>query len=470
MFKLLKQDWLICAISFIFSFSAYGQNQDYVHIDDIIIEGNNKTKNVVILKELTFKENQKIPVTSISELLTHNENRVLSTGLFNSVKLNIKNWDTEKKTGEIHISVSENWYIFPSWIFELADRNFNVWWKDQNRSLERVNYGLKLSHYNLTGYRDALKLKMQFGYTRKFEAVYSFPFITENFGAGFSVFYSDNKEIGYITIENKTLFQKAEDERLLLKRFRSGAQFFYRPSTHLFSGFRLELHRNAVNPFVIEELNPAYFLNGRTSIKFFFAEFDVQYDKRIYNLYPQGGYTFFANVKKEGFGIFNEYNNFSITGGWEVYTKLNKRTIIGNRTKAKTNITRRDVSFANNTGLGWDSDIVSGFELYVMDGKDFIIFINNLKYQLLNQDLNTVSWLPSQLKRMNVKLALRLNFDFAYVNEPVYYETNTINNRWFFGYGPALDLILFNNYLFSFEYSFNDLGESAYFLHSSRSF
>jgi len=69
----------------------------------------------------------------------------------------------------------ENWYLYPSPIFELGDRSFNAWWKEQNRDLTRINYGVRGRHYNLTGNKDPFLLVAQFGYTRKYVAEYSFP-------------------------------------------------------------------------------------------------------------------------------------------------------------------------------------------------------------------------------------------------------------------------------------------------------
>jgi len=446
--------------------------ENLVRINAIHFSGNEKTKKVVLVRELEFQVGDSVKQADLPELINISENKLLSTGLFNKVKMNIEYWDTSRGILELEVELEENWYLYPTYIFELADRNFNVWWQEQNRSLERVNYGVKLSHYNFTGYRDRLKAKFQLGYTRKYELDYLFPYLNKNrtIGVGFQIFYADNKEIAYITEGNKTQFQKADEEQVLLRRFRTGSRVTYRPSNNVFSEFRLEFHRNAVDDFVIEELNPNYFLAGRNKIRFMFLELDVQYDRRVYTLYPQSGYLLFANLKKEGLGLFKEYNNLSTAGGWEIYKKLSKSLILGNRTKGKTNLTRREVSFANNTGLGWDADLVSGFELYVMDGTDYAIFLNNLKYQFLNWDTKTSKYLPKQFEKVNIKMALRGNFDFAYVNEKTYTEGNTINNRWFYGYGVALDLILFNNFLYSFEFSINDLGETGYFLYSASSF
>jgi outer membrane protein assembly factor BamA len=444
-----------------------------VTISDIVIEGNYHSRKRTILQELNIKKNDTLLLKDIQLHLDNNRLRVLSTGLFNSVIINLSEYDINNSTAKLLITVEENWYIFPMPIFELADRNFSVWWQEQNKSLSRVNYGLRLSHYNFSGNRDPLRLKVHFGYTTKYELTYKYPFfaLDNKLGIGGSIFYSENREIAYKTENNKSLFARNADDRKLLSRFRIGPEIKYRPDTYNFHALRLEYHRNKVDEYVIEVLNPDYFLNGRQSLNFFYLEYDYSMDKREYAQYPLGGYMLFGNIKKEGLGIFNQFNNLSITLGVENHWSLcNKRLILSTRNKFKTNIIRSTLSFANNTGLGWDTDIVSGYDLYVMDGTDYGITMNALKYMLLDNNLNTVKWMPRQFRKMNMSVFLRFNLDAAYVNERTYVDTNTLNNRIIFGYGPALDLILFNNFLFSFEYSFNDIGDQGLYLISSISF
>jgi outer membrane protein assembly factor BamA len=471
MCKFLYIPFLVCLL--LGTKEVFSQ-KDYFIIDNIIYTGKHKTKPRVIENEINFSPGDTIYSSALSKLLVENQYRILSTGLFNEAKINVVNWDTDKGFADIEISFQENWYLFPSIIFELADRNFNVWWKEQNRSLDRINYGLKLSHYNLTGSKDPLKIKVQFGFTRKFEIDYFNPYLSKNkrFGIGGSIFYADNVELPYITQGNRSLFGKNDDERILLRRFRVGGRVSNRPSVNSFHALRLEFHRNWVDNFVIEELNPNYFLDGRNSIKFFFAEYDYQFDKRKYTHYPQGGYLFFANIKKEGFGIFNEYDNLSISVGLEKYYELSNGLIVGTRNKAKTNLIRRQVAFANNTGLGWDSNIVSGYDLYVMDGTDYFITKNHIKKKLYEKNIKMADFLPTQFKYMNFQLFVRWNTDAAYVYEPIeeYLDGNTLNNRWIYGYGPAIDMILFNNFLFSFEYSFTDIGEHGFFIKNAIAF
>ena len=463
-------------LTFIFllnTFCAYGQT-DKVYINNVLFTGNKKTKDKVIERELSFEAGESILLSDLDKTFANTRLQILSTGLFNNVTLNLVNYKVDEASADIEILLEENWYLFPVPIFEFADRNFTVWWKEQGRRLNRVNYGFRMGHYNFTGNRDPLKLKVHFGYTRKYELEYAYPYLAldNKLGVAASIFYSENREIAFKTENNKTLFHMQEDERKLLSRFRVGPQIKYRPTLNAFHSLRLEFHHNRVDEFVATELNPDYFLDGKTDLRFFFIEYDFNYDKRLYSNYPQGGYLIFGNIKKEGLGIFGDYDNLSMELGFEIHHSLksNENFIFSTRNKGKTNLNRNVVAFANNTGLGWSRDIVSGYELYVMDGTDYAISLNDFKWRLFDGNLNTLKRLPQQFKKMNLTVFLRANFDFAYVNERTYTDTNFLNNRLIYGGGPALDLIFFNNFLFSFEYSFNDIGEHGLFLHNSISF
>jgi len=459
-----------CLLALCFT-DVNGQNNEVI-INAVHLEGNEKTRPTVIFRELDIKIGDTISLAQLDEIFERNKLRILGTGLFNSVVINLKNYKPSSKQTDIQISFQENWYLFPVPIFELADRNFSVWWEEQNKSLSRVNYGFRISHYNFTGNRDPLKLKIHFGYTRKYELTYAIPYLAldNKLGIAGSIFYSENREIAYKTIGNKTQFEKRDDERKLLSRFRVGPEVKYRPTRNIFHSIRFEYHHNKIDPYVATELNPDYFFDSRTDLRFFYMEYDFNYDSRLYAHYPQGGFLVFGNLKKEGLGLINDYDNFSLTIGFEEHYNLGKFTIISSRNKAKANLNRNRVAFANNTGLGWNSDIVSGYELYVLDGTDYFISMNNIKKKLIDKNLNTISWVPRQFRNMNFTLFVRFNFDCAVVNEDNYVLTNNLNNRWIYGYGPSIDLLLFNNFLFSFEYSFNDIGERGLFFHNSFAF
>jgi len=447
-------------------------SQDSLHIGNIGFSGNIKTKDYIIYREIELEVGDELTINTLEQEIIEIEKRLLSTGLFTHVKNELV-IDSLSAQANVHFVLQENWYIFPSIIFSLADRNFNVWWKEQNRSLDRVNLGLRLNHINLTGNRDNLKLTAQGGYTKRFEWEYGIPYINKKktLGIAASVFYSENKELGYKTVGNKTVFFSASDERIVLKRFRIATWLNYRQGLYNFHWVKLDFHKNSIDQFVASELNPDYFLNGDSVLKFLKLEYDYTLDRRIFSFYPEGGHLLGLNIKKEGLGIFKDYNNLILEIRGEKYFKLTNRVILACLAKANTNIIRSKVAFANNTGLGYNGNVVSGYELYVLDGTDFLLNKSAIRIKLVDQLLNLGKYMPlSQFKLLNIELYLSFNLDTAYVNEPTYQLGNPLNNQWIIGYGPGLDLLLFNQFLFSIEYSFNELGESGLFIGNRISF
>src|SRR5690606_3219901 len=111
-----------------------------------------------------------------------------------------------------YIKVKEQWYIWPELSFRLADRNFNVWWTEQNRDIRRANLGVTFKHRNFRGNMEQLGVTAQIGYTQRFGIDYFRPYIDkqQKHGIGFSFFVAQNEEKYYITDSNKLLFVKTQ--------------------------------------------------------------------------------------------------------------------------------------------------------------------------------------------------------------------------------------------------------------------
>ena len=446
-----------------------GQSNEII-VNDIIFIGNNKTNDRVIKFEMDIEKGDTLSLDVLNGMIVLEEKRILNTRLFTFVKINIKNWDQNTDRLDLEVNLQENWYIYPAPIFELADRSFNVWWKEQKRSFERVNYGARIDHFNLTGNKDRLKIKLQFGYVRKYEVKYSFPYLKGGWGLSTNVLYAEQKEIGYITEGNKTLFQQLPDERILLRRFRASTSLSKRIGLRFFQVFRLSYHQNGIDDYVAQNLNSEYFINGNTGLRFFQLEYDADFDRRVFTLYPEGGYRLKANIKKDGFGFEGDYNNLSVIASVEKYWKLWNSLIVETRLRGKTNLIRNRLSFANNTGLGYGGNIITGYELYVIDGTDYMIHKNALKLSILDVTKKWDSMMLRQYKKVSIKAWLRWNMDYGYVNERHYAKDNFLNNQWLFGYGPAIDLLLYNTFSFQLEYSFNEIGDKSFFVKSRLNF
>jgi outer membrane protein assembly factor BamA len=444
--------------------------QTKIYIVNVETQGLELTKENVVLNELDFKIGDSLDMVNLATILERNEKRLLSTGLFTLANINIKKWNEVTNKVEILLSLKENWYIYPAPIFELADRSFNVWIKEMNADFDRVNYGIRLDHLNTTGRKDKLKLKLQAGYTKKYEVDYNIPYIHNNWGLGFNIVFSENKELGYKTIGNKIVFKKYADERILLKKSRYGISGSNRFSAYGNQVVKLEYYHNRINDVVVNELNKNYFPDGANYIKYLKLEYILKYNHTVFPTYPEGGYAYAIEIKKEGLG-FGNYNNLSLATEYERYTKVGKHFIMGGKIKVKKNLLGTTLPYSNNFALGYGNDIIRGYELYVIDGDAFYFGKSVVKMRLLDKKWKLGKYMP--VSAFNV-LPLRAFFKFVcetgYAHEGTYTATNTLNNKWLIGYGPGIDLMLYNNFQLSLEYSFNHLGESNVFYKSSFNF
>ncbi len=396
----------------------------------------------------------------------------MNTGLFTLVKMNIKDWDDSKKAITVHIQVAENWYIYPFPIFELADRNFNVWWVEQERDFRRLNLGVRLYYVNLTGRKDLLKTIIQVGYAQKLEVRYTLPFFNQAQTLGFTtnIMLNRSKEITYKTEGNKQIFFR-DDERFLLKRFRAGMGLSYRPKQRGIFRVGLNFYSNKVPADFIQEYNPNFFLDGKSLQQYISIAANYSYDFRNIKAYPTKGFFAKAGVQKDGIGIFSDRNSLKANIYLAKYFSLSKRLSLEFKFKAGTELIRKQQDYYNYRALGYGDDYVRAYEYYVIDGQDYVYTKSSMRFEFFSKSFDWGKAMPIKaFKKMPYKFYLTLNTDVAYVNDNYYTAGNELNNRPLYGGGLGIDLVIYYDKIIQFEYSMNHLQEKALFLHYNISF
>ncbi|MFZ1705006.1 MAG: POTRA domain-containing protein [Saprospiraceae bacterium] len=455
--------YLVSVYFLFFWIQSINGQSNHVVISHISVVGNQKTKGEAILRELDVSVNDSIDISVLSGILLENEKRLLSTGLFSKADVNIKQWDTDSNRVHLEIMVKEGWFIYPYVIFELADRNFNVWARDFNYSFQRLNYGVALTHINFSGAKDKLKAKLQFGFTGKYELHYEYPYWKNGWGFAGNFFYTYNKEISYKTLNNRPAFYKSSEEKNLLWQNRLSFSISKRGSAYTFHNWRIQYNYGKVDTIIPTEFNGDFFLNNKTNLGFLRFEYEYIFNRLLYPLYPDGGYWWRLLLRKDGFGGNGSINNtlFSIEHArhWPIVPWL----IMSNSFKLKGNLQRNKIPYLYNQALGYENDVITGYQLYVVDGTDFFYSKNALKLRIFAKNFHFKGWVPNRFTPFNSQIFLRLNMDIGFVNEPSYKEGNPLANTLLLGYGPAIDAVFFHNLLFSVDFSINKSGETGFF-------
>jgi hypothetical protein len=444
---------------------------DYAVIENIYITGNKRTKPDIILRELDFGKNDTILLSALTNRLLINQYNLMNTGLFTNAEITFKEWEGNSNRVGLQITVRESWYIFPFPIVELADRNFNVWWETYERSLKRLNLGVRFYHTNFTGRKDWLKAVAQFGFTKKFELIYTLPYFnkSETIGLNINALYTREKEIGYTTLYNKLLFQR-DGDNILLRRLRLGAGLLYRQGLDTYHQVDVAFHNNHIYESVQKELNPDFFLNGLRQ-QYLSVSYKFTLDKRDIKPYPVNGFFFSTSLSEKGFGLSKGIHALDLSATYIQYVPLAQRWNYVSVLRGKTGLLRHKQPYYNSIALGYEPDYLRGYELYVIDGLDFIYQKSSLRYELFNSSIN---WgrlmIFDGLRTMPLKFYLVLHNELGYVNNPFYRTGNPLSNELLWGTGIGLDMVIYYNKVFNFEISRNHLGEIGFFLHWAFSF
>jgi len=165
------------AVVFILSLYTAGhlRAQETVVVDSIVLVGNNKTYPSVIFRELTLRKGDTLFRAELNQKIEQSRKNLLNLPLFNFVEVSTDQVQKPTEGIIITFTFTERWYIWPYPILEVADRNFNAWWKTQN--LSRINFGGYVLIENFRGRLERLKLLAKGGFDQKFEIEYFRPYI-----------------------------------------------------------------------------------------------------------------------------------------------------------------------------------------------------------------------------------------------------------------------------------------------------
>ena len=429
-------------------------------IRNIVITGNRKTKESIILRELPFHSGDVYQLSEIVKKFEIARKQLMNTALFHEVVVALKSF--ESNNIDIAVEVKERWYLFPVPYFKFVDRNINQWLVEQHAKLNRVNYGLKVLYNNATGRNDKLNIYLINGYTKQISFSYDRPYIDKNLKWGLNVGMAlgKNREINYNTINNKQVFYK-DTANFIRSFFRSTAELTYRRAIKTRHRFGIGYTVKSLTDTVLA-LNPSYFKNGSSRIAFPEVYYQMNYMDVDYNPYPLKGYIVDVYVAKKGF------NNNTINM-WQVAAKANGSWEIANQTYFSARIAGSvKVPFRqpyfNQRLLGYSDFFMQGFEYYVVDG----VAGGYAKALLSREIINVYFHVKRKKDDVLYKVPLRayaktfVNAGYMYHPDP---GLNTLNNRMLYSWGVGLDFITHYDFTFKIEWSFNLLGQNGIYLH-----
>ena len=426
-------------------------------IGDILVSGNSRTKKYIIERELPFKTGDSVNLTELVKQFETARQQLITTRLFNEAIISLKSF--RGSTVDISIEVKERWYIFPLPYLQPIDRNLAEWAK-QGYGTDRLNYGFKFTHYNFSGRNDKLKLWLVTGYAKQIQFQYEQPYADKNLKSGYRIglSYSANKEINYATINNQ---QQFTDSFAGIKRWNFSIEYNYRPALRTFHSFRIGYSLLEI----VLGLNPEYYNEGKNKISLPEIAYSLRHIQTDYIPYPLKGWTAEATILKRGFQSYSRM--WQINAKYHLAVPLGKKYFFGLQPQGLIRAPFNQ-PFYNTPLFGYGDLYLRGMEKYVIDGVGALLSRQTFRKEIITFNLPTYLRSRSH-NNIPFRLYAKAYSDIGYgINKRA--PENSLTNRMLYSAGFGLDVVTFYDFVFRFDYSFNQLGENGLFLHLRNEF
>lgn len=448
-------------------------------IRNVNLAGNVRTRDRIVLRELEIRPGDTIRVADLPGKLAWDQRKLNNTNLFITVSV------TTRKTAdsltihagptpvEVDVVMKERWYVLAYPVFDLADRNFNEWWYDRGRSLRRVIYGARLDYRNVSGNNDRLVGVAEFGFLNRLQVSYQRPYIdrAQRTGLRFDASYQTNKELAYRSRFDKLVFLRSEE--LLRKRVFAGASLTRRNGFYQFQSVGLRYVRNQIAD-TVARLNPTYYLDGRTRQHYLQLSYGYRYDRRDNVAYPLRGTLITGDAVWYGLLPQDDLNQVELVASaarfWALSKQPKGRWFASSGVRGQVILPRRQ-PYNDLRGLGYNQEVVRGYELYIIDGQHFGLWKNTLRYQLFDT-VKQLSWLKvKQFNTFPIAAYLTGFADAGYVQSSIGRQFESrLANRVLLGTGVGLDVVTFYNLVMRFSATVNGQGQRGFYFSIGQEF
>lgn len=411
---------------------------------------------------MTLRTGDRIPKNKLEEELDRNSRRILNLQLFSSVHYAVN--ETINDSIDIHFNLQEMVYWIPRPMLTLADRNINVWWKEQEHALDRINLGLELTRLNFRGRNERIGGTVQVGYNKFFDFFYKIPYFDRRLkrGAGISFTYFTGKETAYRVKGNKLLFFRSEENPY--QGFQTELTYTYRPAYAITHEGNISYNHYSITDSLYQ-LN-RLLLAGRKKLNYVELKYTVGFNNTDIRIYPLNGLD--ARIylsSKNGLGADRSLHQHMLRAECSYYKRLNHffSTSFVFRGRVATTLQQ---TFLFSRALGFKNEYLRGYEYYVIDGTHYALFRGNLRMRIIDRTIKQ-NWIGI-FRFLPIRCYAKLFDDLGYVVAGNFQESRSLNNRWLNGFGAGIDIILSYYARFRIEYSFNHLHQNGLFLHGNK--
>lgn len=452
----------------------------YIEIVAIEVEGNKKTKDRIIIRELDFKLGDSLATfdldvanfgsgekrinsndsSEIARRLKYSRENIINTQLFLTVDLYLELINEQEY--KLRIKITERWYFWVIPVVKLDYPNFNDWLKDPDP--DYINMGLFMSHNNLWGRSHQASIVATAGSSQAYGLGYFIPWIGSGQKIGLRVnsVYRSSAVVEYGSVNNERQMMYNKNS---MNEFTIGSTVTIRPGLYNYITVKLDGGYVEISDSLKGDA-PNYLPDNKSNISMVNLYLDYYYDSRNSKAYPLKGNYLKAFVDKKGTGIISKDVDYFFYGiDFHFYQKLSERFYVAEMFKLVKS-SSEDIPYYFKKNLTSGSDFIRGYDYYALRGDEMYYFRNNFKYELIKPNVKKPRKEKyKESKFRNVPYAFYLNAfaDAALMVDEMDQGANPYNNEFIYSWGLGVDFISYYDLVLRFEYAFTSVGKHGFY-------
>lgn len=411
-------------------------------VKEIIITGNDVTKDEIILREMQLKKNGKFT----SKKYEHDLRSIYNLRLF--IKVDIIPIPVSDKELALNVDVQEKWYILPLPHGGLEEGEWKKLW-----------VGLDLKWENFRGRNETASLYFRIFYNPAIRLSYSVPWI------GSKAHLYSSISLGYERTRNQSLEALGKPSGTETIRYNDSNFDFFKFNSLLTVGKYIAEGLSFFTEIGYDYLRVSQYARGRTvspsgKDKYFTLGIGFHLDTRdIYEFATKG---YYVRTSYSRYGYFDKsinFGRFNFESQSYIPFYISKSYYISLASRLYTSqAIGVIIPLYNHQYLGYGDNYVRGWKGYAYEGEDILTSYNELRIPIYQPRYIKADLLP-MIKDLPIikKLELKHGLYFA-----VFYDIGSVwnkndnlkNVRFRSGAGIGLDFILPFGYVIRTDWGF----------------
>ena len=407
-------------------------------VSSISITGNKKTKEIIILREITFAEGDTIATESLAQEFERSHTNLLKTSLFNYVTIT----PTEIEPGfiAVNINVEERWYIWPAFSITPHNGNLNHWLREPDIHKVDVCFGAK--KYNVRGRREVLSFNFRRGFNNISQIGYSNIAVDKKYRHLLAAYLSlkTQKDVLVRTTDGEGEYNHFDNNAF--KEIRPELVYQFRHNINT-SHFLKVAYNDVTICDSLAMLNPDYLGDGSTHIRALTTAYSFRIDNRSSSYYPLTGSFYEATFKRIGY-LSQSPTVMGAEADVRHYFKVADRIYFAAQAFVAT--------YTNNTpfymrpNIGSKPNILEGYEHNLIYGDAISYLKTSYKFELIPTRIIHFKHINApKFNKIHFAAYINIFANCAYVEDHADTDSlrNPYNNTFLGALGLGLDLVTY---------------------------